>query len=188
MHFNFIMQEYFRIFSVFFRIGLFTIGGGYAMIPLIEREVVDVKKWISHKDFVDMLAMAQSSPGVIAINTAVFTGYKLRGWKGSVVAALATALPSFVTILVIASWFVDFKNNETVGKIFMGIRPAVVALIASPVWKMAKSAKISYKNIFIPVLAAILIWGLHISPVYIVASAILGGIIYGTFIQKNRTS
>lgn len=182
------MQEYINIFTVFFRIGLFTIGGGYAMIPLIEREVVDVKKWIDHKDFVDMLAMAQSSPGVIAINTAVFTGYKLKGWKGSVTAAIATALPSFITILIIASWFIDFKGNETVEKIFKGIRPAVVALIASPIWKMAKSAKIGYKNIFIPILAVILIWGLNISPVYVVASSIIGGIIYGTYFQKNKIS
>lgn len=178
------MRLYWQLFYTFFRIGLFTIGGGYAMIPLIEKEVVGVRKWLSEKDFLDMLAMAQSSPGVIAINTAIFVGYKLKKTTGAITTALGSALPSFIVIILIATWFVDFRSLPLVDKIFMGIRPAVVALIAAPLWKMAKTAGINKYTISIPIITALLIWGLKISPVYIVASAIIGGIIYGTF--KNK--
>ncbi len=174
------MQLYWQLFYTFFKIGMFTIGGGYAMIPLIEKEVVGVRKWLSEKDFLDMLAMAQSAPGVIAINTAIFVGYKLKKTPGAIVTALGSALPSFTIILLIATWFVDFRELPLIDKIFKGIRPAVVALIAAPLWKMAKSASINKYTIFIPILAALLIWGLKISPIYVVASAIIGGIFYGT--------
>ncbi len=174
------MRIYWQLFYTFFRIGLFTIGGGYAMIPLIEKEVVGVRKWLSEKDFLDMLAMAQSSPGVIAINTAIFVGYKLKKTPGAIVTALGGALPSFIVIILIATWFVDFRNQPLVDKIFKGIRPAVVALIAAPLWKMAKSAGITKYTIFIPLIAVLLIWGLKISPVYVVATAIIGGIVYRT--------
>lgn len=175
------MKIYWQLFYTFFRIGTFTIGGGYAMIPLIEKEVVDKKKWVDSKDFIDMLAMAQSSPGVIAINTAVFLGYKMKGFRGSLAAALGCALPSFIFILLIATFFIDIRSNAIVEKIFKGIRPAVVALIAAPLWNMAKSAKITWKTAIIPIGIALLIWQANVPPVYIVGASILGGIIYGTF-------
>jgi len=176
---------YWQMFITFVRIGAFTIGGGYAMIPLIQREVVQVRKWISPKEFIDMLALAQSAPGVIAINTAIFIGYKIKGIRGSIVTALGCALPSFVIILLIAMVFSNFKDNAIVERIFKGIRPVVVALIAAPLYNMAKSAGVNWKTIIIPLLAALLIWGLNISPVWIVMAAIAGGIIYGT-VQANR--
>ncbi|GAB1416754.1 chromate transporter [Paludibacter sp.] len=178
------MKLYWQLFSTFFRIGTFTFGGGYAMIPLIEEEVVEKRKWIVAKEFIDMLAMAQSAPGVMAINTSIFVGYKIKGFKGSIVASLGCALPSFVIILLIASFFVDMRSNPTVNRIFMGIRPAVVALIAAPLWRMAKSAKITYKTIIIPIAIVILIWILNVPPVYIVGASILGGLAYGTFRKK----
>lgn len=179
------MNLYWQLFSTFFRIGSFTIGGGYAMIPLIEKEVVDRRKWIDSKEFIDMLAMAQSSPGVIAINTAIFVGYKLKKTKGSIVASIGCALPSFIIILLIAIFFVDMRENPTVNKIFKGIRPAVVALIVTPLWRMAKSANITYKTIFIPIAVVLLIGLLNVPPVYVVATSILGGILYGTFRKKQ---
>ena len=179
---------YWQMFITFVRIGAFTIGGGYAMIPLIQREVVQVRKWMSPKEFIDMLALAQSAPGVIAINTAIFIGYKLKGVRGSIVTALGCALPSFVIILIIAMVFTDFKDNPLVERIFKGIRPAVVALIVAPLYNMAKSAGVTWKTLFIPVIAALLIWGLNLSPVWVVIAAIVGGIIYGTIRAKKSNT
>lgn len=176
---------YWQMFITFVRIGAFTIGGGYAMIPLIQREVVQVRKWMSPKEFIDMLALAQSAPGVIAINTAIFIGYKLKGVRGSIVTALGCALPSFVIILLIAMVFTNFKDNPVVERIFKGIRPAVVALIAAPLYNMAKAAGVTWKTLFIPVIAALLIWGLNISPVWVVVAAIAGGIIVGILRTQN---
>ena len=176
---------YWQMFITFVRIGAFTIGGGYAMIPLIQREVVQVRKWMSPKEFIDMLALAQSAPGVIAINTAIFIGYKLKGVRGSIVTALGCALPSFVIILLIAMVFTNFKDNPVVERIFKGIRPAVVALIAAPLYNMAKAAGVTWKTLFIPVIAALLIWGLNISPVWVVVAAIAGGIIVGILRTRN---
>ncbi len=176
---------YWQMFITFVRIGAFTIGGGYAMIPLIQRDVVQVRKWMSPKEFIDMLALAQSAPGVIAINTAIFIGYKLKGVRGSIVTALGCALPSFVIILLIAMVFTNFKDNPVVERIFKGIRPAVVALIAAPLYNMAKAAGVTWKTIFIPLIAALLIWGLNISPVWVVVAAIAGGIIVGILRTRN---
>jgi len=175
------MKLYYQLFITFFRIGSFTIGGGYAMIPLIEKEVVENKKWIEKKEFLDMLAMAQSAPGVLAINTAIFIGYKIRGFKGSLVTAFGCALPSFIIIILIATFFADIKDNTVVARIFKGIRPAVVALIAVPVWRMAKTANINWKTAIIPIGTAVLIWGFGVSPVIIIAMAIGGGILWGTW-------
>lgn len=169
---------YFQLFLSFFKIGAFTFGGGYAMIPLIQAEVVSKKKWLEESEFIDMLAIAQSVPGPIALNTAVFVGNKTRGKKGSVITSLGIILPSFIVILLIALVFTEFKNNPGVERVFKGIRPAVVALIAAPLWKMGKSAGITWKTIWIPVVAALLIWLLGISPVYIVIAAIIGGILF----------
>ncbi len=178
---------YWQIFITFVRIGSFTFGGGYAMIPLIQEEVVKKKKWIEEREFIDMLAMAQSAPGVMAINTSIFIGYKMRGFKGSVVAAFGTALPSFIIILLIAIVFTTFRENPTVERIFKGIRPAVVALIAAPLYKMGKSAGVTWKTIIIPIAAVLLIWLLNISPIGIVLAAILGGIMYGVLNAKKQT-
>ena len=126
------MASYWQIFISFFKIGSFTLGGGYAMIPLIQQEVVDKKGWLKENEFVEMMAIAQSAPGPIALNTAIFVGYKARGIKGVIFSSLGTILPSFIVILLIAIIFTDFKNNPGVERVFKGIRPAVVALIAFP--------------------------------------------------------
>src|SRR5574344_2921836 len=129
---------YWDSFWSFFKIGAFTLGGGYAMIPLIQRTVVEDRKWLSEKDFIDLLAIAQSAPGVFAVNMSIFIGYKLRKKKGAVVMTLGTVLESFLIIFSIAIFFQQFKEFEIVEKIFKGIRPAVVALIAVPTFNMAK--------------------------------------------------
>ncbi|NDV47368.1 chromate transporter [Paludibacter sp. 221] len=180
------MKIYWQLFTIFFKIGAFTLGGGYSMIPLIEREIVTNRKWMEPRDFIDMLALAQAAPGVIAINTAIFVGYKIKGVKGSLVTSLGAALPSFIIILLIAVVFTDIKDNEMVNRIFKGIRPAIVALIAAPVWNMAKSAGVTWKTAFIPVVAALLIWWLGVSPVIVILGAIVGGIGYGIWNAKRK--
>lgn len=179
------MNIYWTSFSTFFKIGLFTIGGGYAMIPLIEADVVEKRKWVEREDFLDLMAIAQSCPGIFAVNMSIFIGYKLRGVKGSIVCALGTVLPSFLIILGLALFFQQFRDNETVQRIFMGIRPAVVALIAAPTFKMAKSAKINKSNIWIPIVGALMIWLLGVSPIYIIIFAGLGGYLYGRYIKPT---
>ena len=119
------------------------------MVPLIENEIVTKRHWIEKEDFVDLLAMSQSSPGILAVNISIFIGYRLKGIKGSIVTALGTVLPSFLIILAIAMFFHNFKDNAIVERIFKGIRPAVVALIAAPTFSMAKSAHINRFNIWI---------------------------------------
>ena len=169
----------FRLFVTFFKLGLFTIGGGYVMIPLIERVVVDKNGWIEKSDFVDLLAIAQSSPGVLAVNVSIFIGSKLRGVRGAVAAAVGNVVPSVVIILLIALFFNRFREYEVVNNVFMGIRPAVVALIASPVFSVAKSARISWANVWIPVLSALLIVAYGVSPIYIIIAAGVGGFLWG---------
>ena len=149
------------------------------MIPLIEREVVDRYRWIEKRDFVDLLAIAQSSPGVLAVNMSIFIGYKLRGVRGSVAAAVGNVLPSVVIILLIALFFNRFREYEVVNNVFMGIRPTVVALIASPVFSVAKSAKIGWTNVWIPLLSALLIVAFGVSPIYIILIAGIGGYLWG---------
>lgn len=126
------MNFYLQSFLIFLKIGLFTIGGGYAMVPLIQDEIVDKRKWIDKEDFIDLLALTQSVPGIFAVNIAIFIGYKLRKFRGALAMALGTILPSFFIILAIALFFQQFKQYPIVENIFKGIRPAVVALIAAP--------------------------------------------------------
>ncbi len=168
---------------VFFKIGAFTFGGGYAMIPLIRNEVVDKKKWLDDDDFINMLALAQSAPGPISLNTAIFVGNKRLGFKGSLFCSAGIILPSFIIILIIAIVFTQFKENPVIESIFKGIRPAVVALIAAPLLGLGKSAGIKLKNSWIPVVVAVAVWLLKISPVYIVLGAIVLGVLYYLFIK-----
>ncbi|MBE6281964.1 MAG: chromate transporter [Bacteroides sp.] len=180
------MNFYIEAFCTFFKIGLFTIGGGYAMVPLIEEEVVNKKKWLIQEDFIDLLAVSQSVPGVFAVNISIFIGYKLKKFPGALALALGAILPSFLIILGIALFFQRFKEYEAVENIFKGIRPAVVALIAAPTFTLAKSAKINKYNVWIPIISALLIWLMGVSPVYIIAIAGIGGFIYGKIKNKNN--
>lgn len=179
------MKKYWELFMVFSKIGTFTFGGGYAMIPLIRNEVVSKRNWLGDDEFMDMLALAQSMPGPMALNTALFVGNKRLGFKGSLFSGLGVILPSFIIILLIAMVFVQFKDNPVVERIFKGIRPAVVALIAAPLVMLGKSAKINWKNSWIPVSVALLIWLLGVSPIYIVLGAILLGILHLVYIKRK---
>ena len=170
---------YWEPFHTFFKIGIFTLGGGYAMIPLIEREVVEHHRWMERGEMLDLIAIAQSCPGVFAINISIFIGYKLNKVRGAVTTALGTALPSFLIILMIAMFFHQFEDNRWIAAMFRGIRPAVVALIAVPTFNMARQAKLNRWTVWIPIVSALLIWLLGVSPIWIIIVAGIGGFIFG---------
>ncbi|MBR6068864.1 MAG: chromate transporter [Bacteroidales bacterium] len=180
------MARLHELFWTFFKIGAFTIGGGYAMIPLMEQEIVDKRKWLDRDEFMDTMSLAQSMPGVFAVNMATNIGFRTRGYIGAITAILGNVLMPIVMIIAIAMFFKQFSDNLIVESIFKGIRPAVVALIAAPVFKMAKTAKISWRNFWIPVVAALLIWLLGVSPVIIILVAGVGGFIYGKIKGKKE--
>lgn len=174
------------MFFTFFKIGLFTLGGGYAMIPLIEKEVVDNHKWMTREELLDVIAIAQSCPGVFAINVSTFVGYKLNKTRGAILTSLGTALPSFIIILLIAMFFRQFQDNPVVAAMFRGIRPAVVALIAVPTFNMARNARVGWANCWIPIAGALAIWAFGVSPIAIILIAGLGGWLYGRYIQPTE--
>ena len=172
-----------QLFIVFFKIGAFTFGGGWAMISIIEKEIVDKKHWVTKEEFLDLLAVAQSIPGILAVNMAVAVGDKIRGRRGAVISALGTIIPSFAMILFIAIFLTPdmIKSNETLNNIFRGIRPAVVALIIAPVFKNAKVAKIGWKTVAIPIVVALLIWSklpIISNPIIFIILGGLGGYLW----------
>lgn len=183
---------YWQLFITFFKIGLFTFGGGWAMIAIMQREIVDNHKWLDKDEFFDLLAVAQSMPGILAVNIATVIGNRLRGIKGSVAAALGTIVPSFSIILAIAIFLTPdtIKNNEVISRIFKGIRPCVVALIIAPVITTARSTGITWRTVIIPIAVALLIYsGLPIvsNPIlYITLGAIVGIIVHTHSLIKPR--
>ena len=179
---------YWESFKTFFKIGIFTLGGGYAMIPLIEEEVVNRHRWVEKEELLDLIAIAQSCPGVFAINIATFIGYKLQKTRGAICTTVGTALPSFLIILAIAIFFSAFKDDPVVAAMFRGIRPAVVALIAVPTFRMAQQAKIGWSNVWIPIVSALAIWALGVSPIYIIIIAGIAGYLYGMYIKPTENN
>ena len=156
------------------------------MLPLIEREVVDKNHWLDDKEFLNMIALAQAAPGLIAVNSAIFIGWRVGGWRGVAGAVLGAVLPSFLIILAIAMVFQDWKELPAVEAAFKGIRPAVVALIAAPLFKMAKAAKISWLTALIPVAAALLIWLGHVNPVWVILATIVITLIVVSVVERRR--
>ena len=161
-----VMVSLLSIFSVFAKIGAFTIGGGYAMIPLIQDELTR-RGWLREEELPDIVALAQSAPGVLAVNMSIFAGYRLRGLKGSIAATLGSILPSFVAILIIAMFMSNFQDNPIVVKIFSGIRPVVVSLIVVPMINMARKSNKSWWAWVITGITLFLVAFLKVSPVYI---------------------
>lgn len=176
-----------ELFFTFLKLGAFTIGGGYAMIPLIEKELIDKRAWFDREEFLELLALAQSAPGIIAMNIAVSVGYKAKGKAGMLMASLGAVLPSFLIILLIAAVFTSFRDNPVVERIFKGIRPAVVALIAAPLFRLAKSAHITLRTMFIPIGTALLVGFLGVSPIWIILSGGLGGILWFLIAKRKHS-
>ncbi len=163
-----------QIFAVFAKIGAFTIGGGYAMIPLIQAEM-SRRGWISDDELPDIVALSQSAPGVMAVNISIFAGHKLRGFKGSLAATLGSITPSFLMILAIAMFFTAFKDNPWVERAFKGIRPVVISLIAVPMVNMAKKSCKSWWAWLLAIGSLVLVAFLNVSPIYIILCVMVLG-------------
>ena len=166
------MVSLWKIFLVFAKIGAFTIGGGIPMIAAIKSELTE-KGWLKDEDFLDIITLAQTAPGLFAVNISILTGYKLRGTKGSVVATIASCLPPFLIILLVAIFFTSFKDNEYVLRAFKGIRPVVVALIGVPMIDMIKATKMRWWSWVIVVSSMILVCFMKVSPIYILICIIV---------------
>ena len=176
-------MKLFKLFMAFFKIGFFTIGGGYVMLPMIQREVVNENKWLTEEEFLDAIAISQSSPGAVAVNISIFIGYKLRGFWGAVVSTLGTTLPSVITILFVAVFLYQYKHVGIIEKVFLGIRPAVVSMIASSVVVLSRSLGFSIDKLVFALTSFILIVFLDISPVFIIVG---GGLISSIYYNKIK--
>ena len=166
------MISLWQIFLVFAKIGAFTIGGGIPMIAAIKNELVE-RKWLNDEDFIDIITLAQTAPGLFAVNISILTGHRLRGTKGSVVATIASCLPPFLIILLVAMFFTSFKDNEYVISAFKGIRPVVVALIGVPMIDMIKATKMKWWSWVIVVSSMTLVCFMNVSPIYILICIIV---------------
>lgn len=176
------MKHFIEIFITFFRIGLFTIGGGYAMIPIIQQEVATRKGWMSDEEFLDAISLTNSLPGPLAVNAATFVGYRVKGVPGAVVSALGVATPSVIIILLIAMVFQNVMGYTVVQNFFRGLRPAVAALIFYSVIKLGKSVKVTKQLNWIMTVfsfVAIAVFGLH--PIAVIVCAAL----YGIFVRQS---
>ncbi|OLS01815.1 chromate transporter [Tissierella creatinophila] len=173
------------MFLTFFKIGAFTFGGGFAMIPIIQREVVEKKNWIKDEEFIDTISIAQSAPGPVAVNSSIFVGYKIDGLKGAIICTVGTVLPSFFIILFIAVFFTQFKNNPLFEEIFLGIRPVVVALIFSAVYKLITKAHLGYKDLVIAIIAMLTIVIFNVTPIYVIVVGVALRVIYNKFKNKE---
>lgn len=179
------------VFFTFFRVGLFTFGGGYAMIPIVKQEVVENHRWLSEEEFIDMLAVAQSLPGAVAVNSAVYIGHKLHGLAGSVSSLLGVVMPSFLVILIVAVFFSRFTTYPLVMAAFAGIRPTIVALIAAAVIKIGKPVFKKRQNL--PLVAAFLMIssGIGLHPMLVILCGVIIGILifcYGQREEKKNAS
>lgn len=179
------MKELLDLFLTFARIGGLTFGGGYAMLPIIQKEIVEDRRWATEDEVLDYYAVGQCTPGIIAVNTATFIGYKLKGVIGAITATLGVVFPSLIIIMAIAIFLKNFAEMAIVQSAFAGIRVAVVALIITTVVKLVKSSIKDTFGIIIAVLSFIISVFLNLSPVYVIISAGITGLIIKTMRGKN---
>ncbi len=175
-----------EIFLTFFKIGSFTFGGGYAMLPLIRSDIVG-KGWLTEEEFLDILAAAQSVPGALAVNTSLLVGYRLKNLKGAAAALLGTIVPSFVIMLTLAIFFLQFREQPLVEKIFSGIRPAVAALIAAAALKLGKPLFKRKDSLILIIVFSIFAIPLNIHPMILIpAAALFGYLFYGKKLEREE--
>jgi chromate transporter len=182
------MSNLFKFFVVFLRIGAFTFGGGLAMLPLIEREIVDNNGWMTREEFIDVIAVTQCMPGVIAVNTAIYLGYQLFGIWGTIIGALGAILPSFIIMVLAAEFFIAFRDNSIVQAVFMGVRPAIAVLIFSAAVRLGKAVDRTAHNILIALGSLISISLLGIHPIPVIVAAALIGIVKARGYEKNENA
>lgn len=171
------MKTLIDLFFTFCRIGGLTFGGGYAMLPMIQKEIVEEKKWATEEEVLDYYAVGQCTPGIIAVNTATFIGYKVQGIIGAIVATLGVVFPSLIIITIIATLLKNFASYAIIQHAFSGIRVVVIALIISAILKLAKTSIKNYITLIIAILAFISVAFVNLSPIYIVVVAACVGLI-----------
>lgn len=171
------MKTLIDLFFTFCRIGGLTFGGGYAMLPMIQKEIVEEKKWATEEEVLDYYAVGQCTPGIIAVNTATFIGYKVQGIIGAIVATLGVVFPSLIIITIIAALLKNFANYAIIQHAFSGIRVVVIALIISAILKLAKTSIKNSITLIIAIIAFILVAFVNLSPIYIVIAAACIGLI-----------
>ena len=179
------MKILWQLFLTFFRIGAFTFGGGYAMIPLIQKEVVENKKWASDDDILDIIAIAESTPGPIAINSSTFVGYRVAGFWGAFFATLGMVLPSFTIILIISYVLKEFQDIKAVQFAFNGIRAGVLALLIKALWSMYKKAPKGLVSYIVMALSFILVAFLKINVIYVLILCAVIGLV-SSFMAERR--
>lgn len=179
------MRLLWQLYSAFFTIGGLTFGGGYAMLPMLEREIVEKYAWVTKEEILDYFAIGQCTPGIIAVNTATFVGFKKKGVLGGIVATLGVISPSLVIITVIAMLISHFMDIQAVQWAFAGIRVAVCALIGSSVIKLVKSTTKKWWQILLAVAAFAVVAVFSISPVYVVIACVLLSFVFGKLVIEK---
>ena len=167
-----------KLFITFMKIGAFVFGGGYAMLPIIQQEVVNHHQWMSEEDFVDMLAVTQSAPGPVAVNTAIFIGYKVVGFSGALTALIGVVLPAFTIILLLATLLSSYRDNYYLNQFFAGVRPAIIGLILGVGLKTGTKIIHSWFDFFLTVLALILLLIIRIHPFILIICGALAGLLH----------
>lgn len=176
-----------NLFIIFLKIGLFTFGGGYAMIPLIQREISENKKWITNEEILEIVAIAESTPGPIAVNTATFVGYKVSGFLGAFLSTVGVVLPSFLIITAISYILKEFQNITIVKYAFFGIRAGVLALIFKALWSMYKQCQKNIISYIIAAFALIAVSVFNVSALLVIIICALIGLIYSIIAKRRNT-
>lgn len=177
------MKLLIQLFFTFFKIGAFSFGGGYAMIPYIQREVIDKKGWIELNNFVDIIGISQMTPGPIAVNSATFIGYKINGFLGSLCATLGITAVSFILIVIASKIINKFKNSKIWNAAMLGMRPVLIALIVNAFFSLAKTSYLDVKSIIITLIIGASLFSKKVHPILIIGvSALLGIIMWGGFL------
>lgn len=179
------MANYWELFSTFFKIGLLTVGGGYAMIPVMQKKIVEDYGWIDREEFLNALSLSQSSPGAISINASIYIGYKLKGVKGALVSAVGTSLPSFLIIIVISLFFFNLREVRHIENAFKGVRAAVVSMILLSFLQLLKTAKLSKKGYGMLILGIAMLVLVNINPIWILLAGGLGSVAYWNLRGEN---
>lgn len=173
------MEILIKLFWAFLKIGTFSFGGGYAMLPFIQKEVVESNGWISMSEFTDIIGISQMTPGPVAINSATFVGYKIDGVLGSIFATLGVVTTSFILVTIISKILNKFKESEVIKGVLLGMRPVLIALIIYAFIDLAKEAYIDLKSIIITLIIGVILLSKKVHPILvIVIAAVLGLIFY----------
>ncbi|MCG0275763.1 MAG: chromate transporter [Thermosediminibacteraceae bacterium] len=168
---------YIKLFLVFFKIGLFSFGGGYAMIPFIQKEIIDINGWLTLEQFMDIIAISQMTPGPIAVNAATFVGYRIAGFWGATSATLGVTLPSVIIILFLAFMITKYRALKWVDYFFLGIRPAVIALIVKAAYSLGKNSILGIRDVLIAFGVFLGLYAFKINPILLIALAAFFGIL-----------